>query len=101
MPRDGVQVQDATKLHTRIQLDALPINLLCGRCTVWIYLRGNEKLSSSFLCFCCGELVLDVLRDDVKLGQLHRVGRSPLGHPPEGADVLEHLSEWHKSIDHL
>jgi hypothetical protein len=66
------------------------------------YIYGEtKKLSSSFLCFCRGELVLDVLRDDVKLGQLHRVGRSPLGHPPEGADVLEHLSEWHKSIDHL
>jgi len=64
------------------------------------FIYGKLKLSSSFLCFG-GELVLDVLWDDVKLGELHRVGRSPLGHPPEGADVLEHLSKWHKSINHL
>ena len=96
---NNVSSRGLDTLRRYIHLDVLPINLLCrGRmCNIY----GRMKLSSSFLCFRSGELVLDVLRDDVELGKLHRVGRAPLGHPPEGADVLEHLGEWHKRINHL
>lgn len=46
-------------------------------------------------------LVLDVLRHGVKLGQLHGVLRPTLGHAPQLADVLEHLRKGHLCIDDL
>ena len=39
-----------------------------------------------------GNLVLDVLRHGVEFGQLHGVLRPALGHAPQVADVVEHLS---------
>jgi hypothetical protein len=40
---------------------------------MYISTKCTEKLSSSLLLFCRRQLVLDMLWDNVKLGELHRV----------------------------